>query len=155
MKKKVYIVIAIIATGFIGTLYFIEVRDNELIRKSKLEFTATRALYNEIETIHHTMIMYDDAKIPSEVLELSVRSLDNSYDMYSSVVYSLDLNGKRRVEKTLNYLTDIINIVSNDTLSIEDLNQIESYKKRMKDYRNITEKNLTEIKNKQDNYWWK
>jgi len=155
LKKKVYIVIAIIATGFIGTLYFIEVRDNELIRKSKLEFTATRALYNEIETIHHTMIMYDDAKIPSEVLELSVRSLDNSYDMYSSVVYSLDLNGKRRVEKTLNYLTDIINIVSNDTLSIEDLNQIESYKKRMKDYRNITEKNLTEIKNKQDNYWWK
>ncbi|MDL4842519.1 hypothetical protein [Aquibacillus rhizosphaerae] len=79
MKKKIYIVIALITIVFIGTLYFIEVRDNELLRKSKLEYTATRALYNEIETINHTMITYEDTKIPSEVLELPVRSLDNSF----------------------------------------------------------------------------
>ncbi|MEQ6389718.1 hypothetical protein RZN22_10370 [Bacillaceae bacterium S4-13-58] len=155
MKKKIYVGIVILLVIVIGVLWGVEVKDNQLLRKSELEHYATKALYNEVETIQTTLLQYDRTNIPSNILELSVSSLENSYDMYAAAIYSLELGETRRAEKNFDILVSITHLLTKDTLSEDDLNRLDNEMEYIKSNYIIVENNLSNIKNKQSNYWWK
>lgn len=77
------------------------------------------------------------------------------YDMYTAAISGLELGDTRRAEKNFDILVSITHLLTKNTLSEEDLDRINQEIEYIKSNYNIVENNLSNIKNKQSNYWWK
>lgn len=155
MRKKFFWTLGIFFVLFIGTLWGVEITDEQKLKKVKAEAQATQTLYEQVDQTITIMKSYEDKDIPEEVKELGGQSLNTTRNLYLRTIISLDPNYDDSEYRTLsNWIGRIKVLISSEKVTDEDLDTIESYRGKIKKFMEQKNENLSQLEYKMDRYWW-